>query len=312
MNSRILGLCASLLVSVSSAAGAICSGGTLLADHAGKQIVLAQDTLFFATGSLELDHDGSPEAYGVWDQGVENICNGLGPLQPPACRGQTRGTCFVACKNAFATWSKAGADPKNLPNFMCSIGLGGGGCSTPQVRLQDPPRQDWFVSETAVRVSPPATFSGTGWTASQPAQLDAAQIPYFVIPGKFRAQPWDATPGDAGIVVDAKNNRVAAFVVGDTGGALNEASTALHSALRGGSPPPKGPRTSALGQAVESYLGGTSGDFRIAIFRHTSTRLPGTHTLALTREALPQWIETTAKARLSNIGGPMRVVACSK
>ena len=78
------------------------------------------------------------------------------------------------------------------------------------------------------------------------------------------------TPGDAGVIVDARANRTAAFVVGDIGGALDEASTSLHTALRGGVPPAKGTRTSALGEPVESFFSGMSGDFRVAIFRHTS------------------------------------------
>lgn len=297
---------------IAGAAFATCPGGTALPPMAGKPVFVAQDALFFAVAELQLDHDGSPEAYGVRDQGLENICNGLAPLQPPQCRGKNQGACFTACQSAFADWSRGGANLATLPSSMCSIGLGGGGCSRPQVRLQDPPRQDWFVSETSVHVSPPAGMHPSQWTAAQAAQLDPAKVPYFVIPAGLRGLPWDATPGDAGIAIDAKTGHQAAFVVGDSGGALDEASTALHTALRGGTPPPKGPRRSALGETVQSYLSGSSGDFRIAIFRHSTARIGTTSTLSQTADTLPAWIADTAKTRLAAIGGTGRVIACSQ
>lgn len=309
---RTIGLIAAgVLLGSIAAAAAPCSDGEELRAFAGKRIVLVEDTLFFRTTSLELDQDGSPAAYGVRDQGTELICNGLGPLRPPECRGRNQGACFRACQAAFAEWSLAGADVGRLHEFMCSIGLGGGNCSTPQVRLQEPPRQDWFVSETSVRLSPPGGRPAPGWSSSQPAQVDPVQVPYFVIPQGFRQPPWDATPGDAGVIVDARSGRAVPFVVGDTGGALDEASTAVHARLRGTGTPPKTPRTSALGEAVESFRTGLSGDFRVAIFRHTSRRQAGSLTLDLTAAELPPWIDTTVEAKLRAIGGPDRVLGCA-
>ncbi|MBK8176601.1 MAG: hypothetical protein IPK66_15430 [Rhodospirillales bacterium] len=301
-----------ILLACGAARAASCPDGQELPRIANKRIVIAKDTLFFASHDLQLDHDGSPEAYGVRDQGLEGICNGLAPLRPPECRGRNRGACFKACQSAFAAWSRNGAQVETLGDSMCSIGLGGGGCSPPSVRLQPPPRQDWFVSETSVRVAPPPGAPIAGWSASQAAQLDPARTAYFVIPGAFRKMPWDATPGDAGIVLDANSGRTVAFVVGDTGGALDEASTAVHAGLRGSAFPPTGKRTSALGERVDSYLAGTNGDFRIAIFRHTASRSGASTMLTLTSEKLGPWIEATAQARLQAIGGADRVRDCAK
>jgi hypothetical protein len=288
-----------------------CPGGQELTSFAGKHVALADDTLFFSAGSLALDQDGSPEAYGIRDQGTELVCNGLAPLEPPECRGKNRGKCFAACQSAFAVWSRAGAEPGRLADYMCSIGLGGGGCSQPHVRLQDPPRRDWFVSETSVRLSPPAGAPSEGWTGSQAAQIDAATVPYFVIPAGFRRLPWDATPGDAGVILDVRSGRSVPFIVGDTGGALDEASIAAHAGLRGGAPPPRRQRSSALGETVGSYRDGLDGDFRIAIFRHTSRLRPGSSTVTLTPQELRPWIDATAEARLRAIGGADRVQACA-
>ncbi len=67
---RTIGLIAAgVLLGSLAAAAAPCSGGAELAVFGGKRIVLAEDTLFFRTSSLELDQDGSPAAYGVRDQG---------------------------------------------------------------------------------------------------------------------------------------------------------------------------------------------------------------------------------------------------
>ncbi len=284
----------------------------------GKTTVViapADDALYFRVTDLALDHDGSPRAYGVRDQGLENICDGLAPLNPPACRGRISGDCFKACQSAFAAWSAAGSDPASLGKWMCSVGLGGDNCAVPKARLQAAPQQDWFVSETAVHVADPNGLYPPGWVASQSAQLDPAVVPYLVIPGSLRATSpvdWDATPGDAGVIIDAKSNRTVPFVIGDTGPALGEASTKVHADLSDGALPRKGTRTSALGQPVESYLAGSSGDFRVAIFRHTSQHRPGASTqLALTADALVPWIEKTAQAKLGAIGGAARVLACT-
>ncbi|MBK8211805.1 MAG: hypothetical protein IPK78_19510 [Rhodospirillales bacterium] len=144
-----------ILLACGAARAASCPDGQELPRIANKRIVLADDTLFFASRGLQLDHDGSPEAYGVRDQGLEGICNGLAPLRHSRVSRSQSGACFKTCQSAFAAWSRNGAQVETLGDSMCSIGLGGGGCSPPSVRLQPPPRQDWFVSETSVRVAPP-------------------------------------------------------------------------------------------------------------------------------------------------------------
>jgi hypothetical protein len=217
----------------------------------------------------------------------------------------------MACQSAFADWSRSGADVGKLHNFMCSVGLGGGGCSPPQVRLQERPRQDWFVSETSVRLAAPEGTNPARWSSSQAAQIDPLQIPYFVIPGRFRRMPWDATPGDAGIILDARTGRSVPFVVGDTGGALDEASTAVHARLRDSATPPKTQRRSALGETVDSYRTGMNGDFRVAIFRHTSRRQAGSSMLSLRPDELSSWIDTTVESKLQAIGGLDKVRSCT-
>ena len=233
------------------------------------------DTLLFATGNIELDIDGHRRAYGVRGQGTENICNGLAPLMPAECRGQVRGSCFAHCQAAFRQWT---GRPEDLRRVMCSVGLGGGGCGVPQVRLQSAPNQDFFVSETSVHPASPAGTSLAQWLRRQDGQINSVEIPYFVIPGGFRGLPWDASPGDVGLVVDRDGNSFG-FIVGDTGGALDEGSAALLARIRGLPRLPTTRARNAFGQQVDRLVGAVAGDYRVAIFRHSTRRLPGERTV---------------------------------
>ena len=309
---RLLFLCMAILPLAASSAQPppVCPGRATLADFAAKDIFVMDDTLLFQTGDIQLDIDGSPRAYGVRDQGSENICNGLAPLRPPECRGRVQGSCFAHCQAAFRSWN---GRPQDLGQVMCSVGLGGGGCGVPAVRLQSAPDQDWFVSETSVHPAPAAGISVANWIVRQEGQLDSLRLPYFVIPGGFRRLPWDATAGDVGIVIDNVSGRSAAFLIGDTGGSLNEGSARLLAALRGIDRLPTVRRRNAFGQEVDRLTGALSGDFRVAIFRHSAQRLAGqSAVLSLAAADLPAFIEATMTARLARLGGAGRVRACSR
>jgi hypothetical protein len=311
MRLQVLGLLtAAVLGYASDCFAEPCAGGAEQPVVAGKSIVLVDDTLVFRTGSLELDIDGSPDAYGARDQGLEDICNGLGPLEPPRCRGKNQGECYGHCRTAFRHWD---GKPETLGSLMCSIGLGGGGCSEPEVRLQPSPRQDWFVSETAVHSAHPSGVAPAGWVRSQAAQLDTSQIAYFVIPARLRRLPWDATPGDAGVVIDRRTGRQATFIIGDTGGALDEGSARLLAHLRGLATLPLRKKTNAFGEEVRRLVGAVEGDFAVGIFRHTAklNRSSSSLLLDLTADQINAWAETTAQGRLAALGGPDQLVACA-
>src|SRR5688572_3310378 len=274
---------------------ASCPGRAALPGFAGKSVFVMDDALLFATPNIELDIDGSPRAYGVRDQGTENICNGLGPLSPPQCRGKNQGPCYAHCQAAFRAWN---GRPEDLKDVMCSIGLGGGHCDEPGARLQSPPNQDWFVSETSVHPARPASEPAAGWLRRQEAQLDPNLLPYFVIPNGFRHLPWDASPGDVGAVVDPAG-RSFAFIIGDTGGRLNEGSARLLAAIRGLERLPTHRKRNAFGVEVDRLTGAVAGDYRIAIFRHTSRRPGGQgSSLSLTSAEIPAFIESVAADRL--------------
>jgi len=304
----VIGLLVSL-AAVDTPASANCPGGGSLGVLSGKRITAFAGAVFFRTSELQLDDDGSPSAYGVRDQGRENICNGLAPVAPPVCRGRIRGKCFHACQTEFSAWSHAGARPDNIAAYMCSVGLGGDNCSHPIVQLQPSPRDAWFVSETSAKYTAP---DGTvrGWSARQEAQLDPERVPYFVIPDKARTRPWNLSLGDVGVVVDLRTGHSAAFVLGDSGGSLDEASVALHANLFE-TPPKLALRHSALGEAVASYASGREGDFAVVVFRGTAHRRTGQQALDLTPQSIGPWLAQAASSNLQRIGGISTLVSCA-
>jgi hypothetical protein len=290
-----------------------CDGARDLGKFAGKSITLAQDTLFFRTENLELDIDGSPLAYGTRDQGLEDICNGLAPLLPTYCRGRVQGECYAACRAAFRQWD---GSPATLGNSMCSVGLGGGGCSPPEVQIQFAPASDYFVSETSVRSKAPPGVALSQWVRRQGAQLDSAAISYFVVPGRFRALPWDVTPGDVGVVLKQPGGEALPFIVGDTGGALDEGSAKLLAELRGLQQLPRVQKKNAFGIEVNRLRGAMTGDFRVAIFRHSATFESPQHrqrlVIAMSAADLPDSIRKAALARLQALGGSQKVIDCAR
>jgi hypothetical protein len=274
-------------------------------------VTLVGDRVFFGVRELELDFDGDARAYGVRDQGREDICVGLAPLAPPACRGKFTGACYPVCRQAFAAWSRAGHDPATLPATMCSVGLGGGGCSEPRVKLHAPPDQDWFVSETSLKTAPDAAATPPGWTLGQSAQLDPEQVRYLVLPGRLTRPPWNLAFGDVGVAMAGPAGEPVPFIVGD-GGGLGEGSVALLARLSPNRPPRLTPGTSALGETVPRYRSGVVGEFRFVIFRHTA-RLAGAHPpmTALPASKLMAWVDQTALEAFRAQSSPAELTACA-
>lgn len=160
-------------------------------------------------------------------------------------------------------------------------------------------------------------MSQAEWTRSQAAQLDSESVPYFVIPSGFRRNPWDATPGDAGLVLNRSTGEYVPFIVGDTGGNLDEASAQLIASVRNLDALPTVKKTNAFGQEVRRLQAVAQGDFTVAIFRHTAQLIPhtgtGTRPLVLTlgTSGLAEWIETTTASKLAQVGGLSNILECS-
>jgi hypothetical protein len=295
---------------ISTSAQAACPGAQAKTIAKDVSVARLPGKVFFRTKGLELDFDGSPHAYGLRDQGEEGICNGLAPLAPP-CHGKYRGACFGMCESTFAAWSRNSGDPSTLPKTMCSVGLGGGGCSKPDVRLQAAPNLEWFVSETSLKTSPPSGPVTTEWLATQSAQLDPSAIRYLVVPNALMKQPWDVKLGDVGIAYHVADRKPVAFIVGD-GGGLGEGSVSLLTALRPDQPPKLKPVVSALGEQVMRYTSGVAGEFRFVIFAGTATTVPRFPPVTMeVADHLSDWIDSTAATALRTSGSLDEISACS-
>ena len=289
-----------------------CPGRTTLPAYKTKPIFLMDDTLLFRSVGLEMDLDGSSRNYGVHDQGYDSICSGLAPREPKECSDPRRPGCHAACERTFRAWN---GKPEDLGKTMCSIGLGGGDCSKPDVRIQPIPDQDWFVSETSVHPAVPAGTPVRDWVRQQAGQIDAMTIPYFVIPGGFRYGQWDATPGDVGIAYKVETGQSVAFIVGDTGGKLDEGSEKLLAGLKRVDRLTPTQAKNAFGVTVGRYLSGIEGDFRIAIFRHSGTKQPRDDALiilSLAHSDIQAYITRVSTERLARLGGIERIRDCSR
>lgn len=305
-----------------------CADYTQLRDFRGKEIRLRNNTLLFSTDILKIDIDGSKRSYGIHDQGVEGICNGLSPVSPKRCQNafqRTSNGCFPHCKAKFREWHSKGHKIADLHKYMRSIGLGGAKGSVPNVKLQPAPNQEMFVSHTSVKYGPWKRGESLEKIEKQSAQIEPFEVPFFVIPGKFRQLRWDATPGDFGVAVHAQDpSRYALFVVGDVGGNLDEGSAKLQELLRG-EPLKPGRRTNLLGKKVDDFgnlsytrfAPGQQLDLRVAIFRHTSSfdRTKSGARIVLqkahSQDEILKQIGEEAGRLLAEFGGAEMVVACT-
>jgi hypothetical protein len=266
--------------------------------------------VFFGIRSLALDFDGDPHAYGVRDQGQENICVGLAP-STGVCRGKFRTPCYTVCQETFAKWSWAGHDVKTLPDVMCSVGLGGSGCSKPDVHFQSAPDQDWFVSETSLRASPETGPPPKGWKAQQAAQLNPETVQYIVVPGALTKAPWNVSFGDVGVAISSTTGDLVPFIVGD-GGGLVEGSVSLLAKLSPAKPPKLTTVTSALGEKVQRYTSGINGEFRFVVFRGTAQRAPGWGAMtALPPSKLMGWVDKTARDAFGKSSNVVELTQCA-
>jgi hypothetical protein len=261
---------------------------------------------------MSLDLDGNEHTYGVRDQGIDGICNGLSALNPPACAGVTpRGACFAACQKTIRSWDRTPGTAKEL---FCSVGLGSGCGATFSAPLQSAPNEDYFVSETATKYHSPPN-GPNDWAETQAAQIDPLKVAYFVLPPKLRKLPFDASPGDVGVMIRTDGSRPPVFfIIADSGNnnELGESSGRLHQLLSTSGALPTKPAISAFGDKVIRLWMDASPAVVVAIFRHSSDRPNGTGNMVnLTPETITDWIDRTGADRLNKLGGPAALLACA-
>ena len=315
-------ICVFLLVSSTSGGAPLSSCGVTSApirfpaNNRGVLIAISKDSdaLLFRlrAGQMNLDLDGNEHTYGIRDQGIDGICNGLSALHPSNCAGVTpRGLCFAACQKAIQAWDGTPASAKTL---FCSVGIGSGCGKTFVAPLQPAPNQDYFVSETATKYVRPSG-GPANWVEMQAAQLDSLLVPYFVLPPALRKLPFDASPGDAGVMVRTDGMVPPVyFIIGDLGNNddIGESSAQLHKLLSTSGRLPKKQETSAFGKMVTRVEMDNSPEVAVAIFRHSSERPGGVgSSINTTATTVVAWINNAGAQRLGKLGGPSNLIHCA-
>jgi hypothetical protein len=211
-----------------------------------------------------VDADGAPNAYHPDDK-------------PNACPDRGRGIdCLAAAGYPDGSWWQTVlvADPADPDR--------------PAVQT-DGPYKGYFVSMTSLRNTHRAG------TADPASYVDAARVPYLVLPAPIYRTDGMGEMGDIGWAVNLDNGRSTPFVIADEGPVeqFGEASVAFWQALGGAAPNPRNGDGLPDGRVAYVVFPGSG--------RSADVGWP-IDTTALAREA---------QTRLAALGGPAMLRACA-
>jgi hypothetical protein len=234
-------------------------------DYMGSRVSFTPDrSAYFLTSEHKLvDADGAPNAYHPDDE-------------PDACPDNGRGIdCLEAAGYPSGTWWQTVlvADPVN-PGRPALQKAG--------------PHKGYFVSMTSLRDT---SFAGA---ASPASYVDAARIPYVVLPAPIYRTDGMGEMGDIGWATNLANGQSTPFVIADEGPVepFGEASVAFWEALGTGAPNPRNGQGLPDGQITYVVFPGSG--------RSVSLGWP-IDRASLAREA---------HARLAAAGGPELLQSC--
>jgi hypothetical protein len=254
-----------LLTLSAAAASPTCLGGGGF-DYMGDPITFAADrtAYFFATDTKLIDADGAPNAYHPADA-------------PDACPDTGRGIdCLAAAGYPNGSWWQTvlAADPHDPDR--------------PAIQA-DGRYKGYFVSMTSLR------NTTAGGAASANSYVDAASIPYLVLPAPIYRTDGMGEMGDIGWATNLDTGLATPFVIADEGPIepFGEASVAFWRALGA--------------SAVNPRNGAGLPDGRIAY-----VIFPGSgKDAALAWPIDPGALERAARQRLEEIGGQAMVRRCA-
>ena len=267
------------LLSSTSAIAQSCPAGGF--DYMGVPIAFSPDhaAYYFATDHKLVDADGAPNAYHPAD--VPNTC-------PATGRGID---CLAAAGYPDGSWWQTVlvADPEDP--------------TRPAIQ-QDGPYKGFFVSMTSLRNT---AFAGPASTASY---VDAAAIPYIVLPAPIYRTDGMGEMGDIGFATNLDTGQTTPFVIADEGPVerLGEASVAFWHALGVQAPNPRNGEGLPDGRIAYVVFPGSAKDAKIgwpidkaALAREARTRLDAVGGLAALRScAQPKTeIASASAVRLS-------------
>jgi hypothetical protein len=165
---------------------------------------------------MQVNTDGAPDSYHPDDIGITHICNGV-----------SLGASCTWKPQCLADFRQARAESFRGPTKVCFFAMATDGAGVPIIQGAADPKPGFFVSTTALKQP--------GQNVRTPrAQLDSNTVPFAVIPGNWQASGRPGPKlGDVGVAYRRSNDKLAFFVIGDTGprNKLGEGSVALHQAL---------------------------------------------------------------------------------
>lgn len=165
---------------------------------------------------MQVNTDGAPDSYHPDDIGITHICNGVSV--GPSC------TWKAQCLSEFR---QAKSESFRGSTKICFFAMATDNRGVPIIQGDSDPKPGYFVSTTALHQP------GENPRTPQ-AQLDSNTVPFAVIPGNWQSSGKPGPRlGDFGIAWRRSNDKLAYFVIGDTGprNKLGEGSVALHQAL---------------------------------------------------------------------------------
>jgi len=255
--------CLCLSTSIASA-DPICPAGDSF-DYMGARVSFTGDhaAYYFASDHKLVDADGAPNAYHPDDE-------------PDACPDAGRGIdCLESAGYPNGSWWQTvlAADPAD-PDRP-AVQRGG-------------PYKGYFVSMTSLRDTSAAGH------ASPASYVDAARIPYLVLPAPIYRTDGMGEMGDIGWATNLDTGRATPFVIADEGPVepFGEASVAFWQSLGARAPNPR------TGEGLPNG--------RVVYVVFPGSRLTAAIGWPIDRDALAR----EAKARLAAIGGPTMLRSC--
>jgi hypothetical protein len=230
-----------LVICCATPASSACDGDPILKKKVPGGIINVWNdngAIVFTTKKLEVDVDGAPNAYGPDDKGIEYICNGAvayDDAQEKCIFSDDDEKWQQRCNAAFAEAKK-----QNWlgPTKMCTFGFKASGGVTdkrgrviggvPLLQGKSDPKPGYYVTLTSLKRPETPAIQGD----VQARQIDAAAIPYFVLPPDV-TEAGKIALGDIAAVWYPQSKTVVFAVYGDggPGGKLGEGSAKLHEML---------------------------------------------------------------------------------
>lgn len=245
-------------------------------DKGEMKVFVSNKAVVFTAQGMEADLDGSPDAYGADDRGLDYICNGAVPFDNAERKcifknKQNRETWDAYCRETFA---KAKAENWSGPTKMCTFGFKATGGQSdergrviggkPVVQSHEDPHPGYYVSLSSLKRPETDKFKDRD---TQARQVDAANVPYLVLPPAIAALS-GIQLGDIAALWRASTGKIVYAVYAD-GGPTNSHGEASAKALEA-----MGAHVYATIDGIKRAISGLEDDVVVIVIPGSRQRAP--------------------------------------